>query len=107
MGKPVRIYDLAVKLIKQAGLVPGKDIEIIETGIRPGEKLYEELLLDKKRQKKTAHERIFVEPAEAAKPIEEEIVEISNAFGLDKEVEDVKSMLRSIITTYHNENEEQ
>ncbi|MCR5308840.1 MAG: polysaccharide biosynthesis protein [Bacilli bacterium] len=105
MGKPVRIYDLAVKLIKQAGLVPGKDIEIIETGLRPGEKLYEELLLDKKRQKKTAHERIFVEPTEPAKPIEEEIVEISNAFGLDKEVEDVKSMLRNIITTYHTENE--
>ena len=70
MGKPVRIYDLAVKLIKQAGLVPGKDIEIIETGLRPGEKLYEELLLDKKTQKKTAHERIFVEPSEPAMPIE-------------------------------------
>ena len=102
MGKPVRIYDLAVKLIKQAGLIPGKDIEIIETGLRPGEKLYEELLLDKKTQKKTAHERIFVEPSEPAKPIEEEIVQISEVFGLDKEVDEVKDMLRSIITTYHN-----
>ena len=102
MGKPVRIYDLAVKLIKQAGLVPGKDIEIIETGLRPGEKLYEELLLDKKTQKKTAHERIFVEPSEPAKPIEEEIVQISEVFGLDKEVDEVKDMLKNIITTYHS-----
>ena len=102
MGKPVRIYDLAVKLIKQAGLIPGKDIEIIETGLRPGEKLYEELLLDKKTQSRTAHERIFVEPSEPAKPIEEEIVQISEVFGLDKEVDEVKDMLKSIITTYHN-----
>ena len=103
MGKPVRIYDLAVKLIKQAGLVPGKDIEIIETGLRPGEKLYEELLLDKKTQTKTAHERIFVEKSEPVMPIEEEIVQISDVFGLDKEVDDVKTMLRSIIKTYHSE----
>ena len=103
MGKPVRIYDLAVKLIKQAGLVPGKDIEIIETGLRPGEKLYEELLLNKKTQTKTAHERIFVEKSEPAMPIEEEIVQISDVFGLDKEVDDVKTMLRSIIKTYHSE----
>ena len=103
MGKPVRIYDLAVKLIKQAGLIPGKDIEIIETGLRPGEKLYEELLLDKKTQKKTAHERIFVEPSEPAKPIEEEITQISEVFGLDKEVDEIKMLLRQIIKTYHVE----
>jgi len=103
MGKPVKIYDLAVRMIKQAGLVPDVDIKIIETGLRPGEKLYEELLLDKKTQKKTANKRIFIEESEPAKPIEEEIKEISKAFQLDKEVEEIKDMLRSIITTYHHE----
>ena len=104
MGKPVKIYDLAVKLIKQAGLVPDKDIEIVETGLRPGEKLYEELLLNKETQKKTAHERIYVEESEPIKPIEEEIIEISKVFEMDKEVNEVKEMLKSIITSYTSEN---
>lgn len=101
MGKPVKIYDLAKKLIRQAGLVPEEDIKIIETGLRPGEKLYEELLLDKKTQAKTAHERIYVEQSEPVKPIEEEIVEISKVFELDREVVEIKQMLKNIITTYH------
>ena len=46
MGKPVRIYDLAVSMIKLSGLELGKDIEIEEIGLRPGEKLYEELLIN-------------------------------------------------------------
>ena len=53
MGKPVKILDLAEKLIRQAGLVPYVDIDIVETGLRPGEKLFEELLLDTEHQKKT------------------------------------------------------
>ena len=105
MGKPVKIYDLAVKLIKQAGKVPEKDIEIIETGLRPGEKLYEELLLSKETQQKTAHERIFIEPSQPVKPIEEEIVEISKAFDMDKEVDEIKGMLKNIITSYKTEEE--
>jgi len=99
MGEPVKIYDLAVKLIRCAGLVPNKDIQIVETGLRPGEKLFEELLLDKTVQKKTQNERIYVEEKEASKPIEEEIKTISKVFDMD-EKNDVKELLASIIDTY-------
>ena len=60
MGKPVKILDLAEKLIRQAGLVPYVDIDIVETGLRPGEKLFEEILLDVENQKKTENKRIFI-----------------------------------------------
>jgi len=60
MGKPVRIYDLAMDLIKLSGLTPGKDIEIRITGLRPGEKLYEELLMDEEGLRKTTHDKIFI-----------------------------------------------
>ena len=99
MGKPVKIYDLAVKLIRQAGLVPEKDIKIVETGLRPGEKLFEELLIDKSVQKKTENERIYIEEPEKTKPIEEEIKTISNVFDME-ETSDVKELLASIIDTY-------
>lgn len=99
MGKPVKIYDLAVKLIRQAGLVPNKDIKIVETGLRPGEKLFEELLLDKSTQTRTRNDRIFVEEKEAIKPIEEEIKTISKVFDME-ETSDVKELLASIIDTY-------
>jgi len=102
MGKPVKIYDLAIKLIKQAGLVPDVDIKIVETGLRPGEKLYEELLLDKKRQKKTPNKKIYIEESEPIMPIEEEVKTISKVFELDKEVVEIKDVLASIISTYKN-----
>ena len=60
MGKPVKIYDLAVKMIALAGLRPGKDIKIVETGLRPGEKLYEELLNDKETTTATINEKIMI-----------------------------------------------
>lgn len=60
MGKPVKIYDLACDLIKLSGLEPEKDIEIKITGLRPGEKLYEELLMDEEGLGKTGHNKIFV-----------------------------------------------
>ena len=99
MGKPVRILDLAEKLIRQAGLVPDVDIKIIETGLRPGEKLYEELLLDSTNQTKTSNSRIYVEEKESIKPIKEEILTISKAFELENN-SDVKSLLASVIDTY-------
>ena len=63
MGEPVKIYDLALNLIKLSGLTLGKDIQIVETGLRPGEKLYEELLADGETTKPTHHQQIFIAEA--------------------------------------------
>lgn len=60
MGQPVRIYDLATRMISLSGLRVGEDIEIIETGLRPGEKLYEELLNDKEMTMATRHNKIMI-----------------------------------------------
>ena len=60
MGKPVRIYDLAKDLIKLSGFIPDKDIEIKITGLRPGEKLFEELLSAEDGTEKTTHSKIFI-----------------------------------------------
>lgn len=60
MGQPVKIYDLAERMISLSGLRPGQDIEIIETGLRPGEKLYEELLNDKEKTMATSHNKIMI-----------------------------------------------
>jgi FlaA1/EpsC-like NDP-sugar epimerase len=64
MGKPVKITDLANQMIRLSGFIPGKDIEIIYTGLRPGEKLYEELLTDKELSKPTYHPKIKISQAE-------------------------------------------
>lgn len=60
MGKPVKIYDLATRMISLAGLRPGKDIQIVETGLRPGEKLYEELLNNHEQIIATNHKKIMI-----------------------------------------------
>ncbi|MDO4554431.1 MAG: nucleoside-diphosphate sugar epimerase/dehydratase [Lachnospiraceae bacterium] len=60
MGEPVKILDLAENLIRLSGLTPGVDIDIVFTGLRPGEKLYEELLIDDENKKETANSRIFI-----------------------------------------------
>ena len=60
MGKPVRIYDLAENLIKLSGYEPHRDIKIEVTGLRPGEKLYEELLMNEEGLTETKHNKIFI-----------------------------------------------
>ena len=60
MGKPVKIIDLAYKMIKLVGFTPGKEIQVKEIGLRPGEKLYEELLNDNSKTLPTYHEKIMI-----------------------------------------------
>lgn len=83
MGKPVKILDLAEKMIRLSGLEPYSDIDILFTGLRPGEKMYEELLLDTQSATKTSNELIFVESNHKIKrdneaPILDFITEINN-----------------------------
>lgn len=68
MGEPVKIYDMACTLIQLAGLKPHKDIEIKFTGLRPGEKLYEELLSAEEGTSATTHEKIFCANLQAVDP---------------------------------------
>jgi len=60
MGNPVKILTLAENLIKMSGFIPYKDIDIVFTGLRPGEKLYEELMQDEESVRKTMHSKIFI-----------------------------------------------
>ncbi len=66
MGKPVKISDLAHDLIRLSGMEPGEDIKVEYTGIRPGEKLFEEILTNDEGARATKHDRIFI-----GKPSEE------------------------------------
>ena len=100
MGKPVKILNLAERLIRQAGLVPYVDIDIIETGLRPGEKLFEELLIDKENQIETKNKKIFIEPRNKSNnDITKDLMVVSKVFNMDAN-EEIKDVLSGIITTY-------
>lgn len=104
MGEPVKIDDLARNLIKLSGLRPDEDIRIVYTGLRPGEKLYEELLMDEEGLKKTAHEKIFI-----GKPIQFETEEFMEQLKWLKEEAykdgaNIREAVRKIVSTYHPEN---
>lgn len=101
MGEPIKIINMAERLIRQAGLVPYVDIKIIETGLRPGEKLYEELLIDREHQIKTENKKIFIEPTATLDNNPEADVKMAcKAFELE-EASDVKALLSKLISTYH------
>jgi FlaA1/EpsC-like NDP-sugar epimerase len=75
MGEPVKIVDLAKDLIRLSGLVPDVDVRIEFTGIRPGEKLFEELRLDHETVDKTTHPQIFLLRAQKRAGVEESVLE--------------------------------
>ena len=100
MGEPVRIMDLAINLIKLSGYKVGEDIEIKITGLRPGEKMYEELLMNEEGLKKTANKMIFI-----GKPIEfdEEQFEMQLkdlAEAVQQETVDIRKNVSEIVETY-------
>ncbi|WP_031392312.1 polysaccharide biosynthesis protein [Kineothrix alysoides] len=101
MGEPVRILDLAENLIRLSGYRVGEDIKIEFTGLRPGEKLYEELLMDEEGLKETANKLIHV-----GKPIElDEMKFFAQLKKLKEEsreeVTDIRPLVKEIVPTYH------
>ena len=108
MGEPVKIYDLAVSLIKLSGYEPEVDIPIQVTGLRPGEKLYEELLMAEEGLTATKHDKIFV-----SEPVHMEIDELKEKLDiLDKleyidnySKEKVKETMKQIVSTYKDPEE--
>ena len=101
MGEPVKIADLAKNLIRLSGYKLGEDIEIKYTGLRPGEKLYEELLTKEEGLKKTANALIFV-----GKPLEfDEVHFLSKLKELEEkansESHEIKELVADIVPTYH------
>ena len=101
MGEPVKILDLATNLIKLSGYRVGEDIQIVFTGLRPGEKMYEELLMNEEGLKETANKMIFI-----GKPIEfDEEVFRSQLVELERESmdenSDIRAAVEKIVTTYH------
>ena len=101
MGEPVRILDLAGDMLKLAGLEPQRDIEVVFSGIRPGEKLNEELFLTGENHQRTRHQKIFVSARDDIIPddIEEIIRQFSTLTRLPQKPEtiiDIKNMLANI-----------
>jgi len=105
MGEPVKIYDLAYNLIKLSGYTPNEDIMITFTGLRPGEKLFEEMLMDEEGLQDTANHMIHI-----GKPIdvdEEQFEKDLRALGeaVDEETNQVRKLVEKIVPTYHYVNE--
>jgi FlaA1/EpsC-like NDP-sugar epimerase/lipopolysaccharide/colanic/teichoic acid biosynthesis glycosyltransferase len=101
MGEQVRIVDLARQLIRMAGLREGEDIEIVYTGLRPGEKLYEELHSDAERMRITRHERILVWDLDAP-PEEELLADVAEleAQARAGDAERVRTLLQRVVPEY-------
>ena len=103
MGEPVKIYDLAVSLIKLLGYEPNVDIPIEITGLRPGEKLYEEILMSEEGLTSTKHDKIFI-----SKPMHMEMTELEEKLNILKELEynekysneNIKNTMKEVVTTY-------
>ena len=108
MGEPVKIYDLAVSLIKLLGYEPNVDIPIEITGLRPGEKLYEEILMSEEGLTSTKHDKIFI-----SKPMHMEMTELEEKLNILKELEynekysnkNIKNVMKEVVPTYREPEE--
>lgn len=108
MGEPVKIYDLAVSLIRLMGYEPNVDIPIIITGLRPGEKLYEEILMAEEGLVSTKHDKIFItQPMHLEeKELNEKLYELGNIkYNEDYSIEKVKEVMKNVVPTYHEPEE--
>lgn len=108
MGKPVKIYNLACDLIKLSGLEPNKDIKIVFTGLRPGEKLYEELLMSEEGLKDTNHKKIYVgKPTfESMDTLKVKLDQLQELLKLN-DINELKNQMQKIVPTYHYKNEDE
>lgn len=103
MGEPVKIYDLAVSLIKLSGYEPDVDIPIVFTGLRPGEKLYEELLMKEEGLQKTENKKIFIgEPTQLdEKDILEKLAKLKKLIENEETpIEEIKDTIQEVVPTY-------
>lgn len=107
MGQPVKIYDLAENLIRLSGYIPNEEIEIKVTGLRPGEKLYEELLMDEEGLSETPHKKIFIgKPGEfKLERVKNNINELLDVVKLGNK-EKLREKLQEVVPTYKNPDED-
>lgn len=106
MGQPVKIIDLAENLIRLSGHLPDKDISIIETGLRPGEKLYEELLMQSEELIATANNKIFIERQKeiSREDLNNRLDLLQTALKSDSP-DQIKDVLKTIVPTYRDPKE--
>ncbi|NLY71610.1 MAG: polysaccharide biosynthesis protein [Clostridiales bacterium] len=111
MGDAVKIIDLAENVIRMSGFVPYVDIDIEITGLRPGEKLYEELLLDEEGIENTSHDNIFVaKPVKSSPALHDILSKGDDYLGeviediCKKDDKDVKEWLHEVVPNYRNNN---
>lgn len=99
MGQPVKIWDLADKMIRLAGLVPGRDIEIQEIGLRPGEKMFEELALEMEECHKTNNNLIFVHEKMDidSKVVDSDLVQLQELMETTDDKQQIKDVLMNMI----------
>ncbi|MGI6498420.1 MAG: polysaccharide biosynthesis protein [Oscillospiraceae bacterium] len=107
MGNPIKILDLAENLIQLSGFAPYRDISIVETGLRPGEKLYEELLVNDDMHIATSDSKIFIERNEVhltMSMIEKQLAELSEAVSATDN-EKVLSLMRHFVSNFRTPEE--
>ena len=103
MGKPVKILDLAENMIRLSGFTPYKDIDIVEIGLRPGEKLYEELLMKTEELDKTSNDMIFIERDKGLprEEVERKLDLVRQAIETEEQSA-VLEVIRKTVPTYHD-----